>query len=161
MRSLQAVPQETPNCILPFQIKEFDEEFFYWLGYYIGDGWITHRRNTHRWSLAYSLGTAKTEDRNEVQVRAAACATYFESLGLRANFRWQSQQKGEVTIHSKGLVEFLSRIGINTQARASTKRVPELIFRSPLIARKAFLRGVMESDGYDGSGGATNPCATS
>jgi hypothetical protein len=62
-----------------------------------------------------------------------------------------------VSIYSKGLIEFLARRGVDTTATAATKRVPEFVFRSPLAARKAFLRGVLDSDGYHGSGGATNP----
>jgi DNA polymerase-1 len=157
VHGLQAVPQETANCLLPVEIKEFGEEFFYWLGYYIGDGWITHSPALHQWHLAYSLGTAKAEHRGEIVAQAGACASYFEGLGLRANFRWQSQQKGELKIHSKALIEFLARAGVKTQAKASTKRVPDFIFRSPLFARKAFLRGVLESDGYAGGDGVTNP----
>jgi DNA polymerase-1 len=155
VKGLRAIPQSSARALLPFAIKEFGAGFFYWLGYYIGDGWITHR--DHHWSLAYSLGAAKAENRGEIVARADECSAYFSSLGLRTNFRWQSQQKGELTVHSKGLIEFLARAGVNTQARAVTKRVPDFIFRSPLAARKAFLRGVLDADGYHGSGGATNP----
>ncbi|HVF50259.1 MAG TPA: DNA polymerase I [Pyrinomonadaceae bacterium] len=154
---LKGVPQTNAGNVLPFAIGEFGTEFFYWLGYYVGDGWITHKPQEHRWSLAYSLGMAKAERRGEIVARAEECNAYFGSLGLRTNFRWQSRQKGELTIYSKGLVEFLSRIGVNTHAKAATKRVPDFVFRSPLSARKAFLRGVLDADGYHGSDGATNP----
>ncbi|HEY0077262.1 MAG TPA: DNA polymerase I [Pyrinomonadaceae bacterium] len=157
VRGLQRVPQTNAGNVMPFAIGEFGMEFFYWLGFYIGDGWITHSSEKHQWSLAYSLGVSKAGRRDEIVARANVCADYFASIGLRANFRWQSQQKGEVTIYSKGLVEFLARIGVNTHARAATKRVPEFVFRSPLSARKAFLRGVLDADGYHGTGGATNP----
>lgn len=157
VHGLHAVPQTNAHNVLPIFIGEFGEKFFYWLGYYIGDGWISHKPETHRWCLAYSLGTAKAGKREEIVARADECAAYFSGLGLRTNFRWQSQQKGELTVYSKGLVEFLARIGINTQANASTKRVPDFVFRSPLSARKAFLRGVLDADGYHGSDGATNP----
>jgi hypothetical protein len=154
---LRTVPQTNDHNVLPFAIKDFNEQFFYWLGFYIGDGWVTHKPKEHRWCLAYSMGVAKAEDRENIVVKADQCATYFESIGLRANFRWQSQQKGELTIYSKGLIEFLESSRVNTKATAATKRVPNFIFRSPLFARKAFLRGVLEADGYRGSNGATNP----
>src|SRR5438067_1361858 len=60
-------------------------------------------------------------------------------------------------IYSKGFINFLSEIGIDTQARAKTKRIPQFIFSSPLSFRKAFLKGVLDSDGYAGKNGATNP----
>ena len=157
LNSLQSIQQQTANCLLSLNIGEFGNDFFYWLGYYIGDGWITHRLDTHRWCLSYSLGVSKAENRAEIIARAANCTSYFESVGLRTNFRWQSEQKGELTIYSKGLIEFLARAGVNTCATASTKRVPSFIFRSPLFARKAFLRGVLESDGCEGGDGATTP----
>ena len=57
----------------------------------------------------------------------------------------------------KGLIEYLTQLGMTTQATAATKRIPEFIFRGRLHFRKAFLRGVLDSDGYAGSNGATNP----
>jgi hypothetical protein len=157
VRGLEAVPQTNDGNVKPFAVEEFGKEFFYWLGFYFGDGWISHRPEAHRWSLAYSLGTTSEDGRADLLSRAEKCSTYFSGLGLRTNFRWQSSRKAEMTIYSKGLVEFLWRSGVNTKASAPTKRVPEFVFRSPLAARKAFLRGMLDSDGYHGSGGATNP----
>ena len=134
---------------------DLNAEFFYWLGYYFGDGWITHRDG--RYSLAYSFGVSSLNDRLLVKTKADECATYFSGLGLRANFRQQSPQKGELTIYSKCLVKFLADSGIDTQARAATKRVPDLVFRAPLANRKAFLRGMLDADGCRGGDGATTP----
>jgi len=154
---LPSVSRPDVSHVLPFTITSFGDNFFYWLGYYLGDGWINHQPEKHRWCLTYSLGTARLENRMEIVSKADECATYFESLGLRTNFRWQSQQKAEVTIYSKGLIEFMARIGVNTQANAKTKRIPDFVFRSPLSSRKAFLRGMLDADGCQGGGGATTP----
>ncbi|HEX8162518.1 MAG TPA: DNA polymerase, partial [Pyrinomonadaceae bacterium] len=157
IQHLPTVPRADVRRVRPFTINELSEQFFYWLGYYAGDGWISHQPEKRRWCLAYALGAAKAEGRGEILARAEQCASYFGGLGVRTNFRWMSLQKAELTIYSKSLIEYLARLGIDTSARAATKRVPDLVFRSPLSARKAYLRGVLESDGYHGGGGATNP----
>jgi intein/homing endonuclease len=140
---------------IPFSIKNLDENFYYWLGFYFGDGWITHRLDEGRWNLAFSLGS--TKNRQIIQNKIVEGAEFFSSIGLRSNVRWQSENKAEMTIYSKGFIEFLMETGIDTQARASNKRLPPFVFSSPLIFRKAFLRGMLDSDGYAGTNGATNP----
>ncbi len=140
---------------VPFIIKNLDEKFYYWLGFYFGDGWITHRPDEGRWNLAFSFGS--TRNRKIVQNKIVEGAEFFSSLGLRSNVRWQSEKKAEITIYSKGFIEFLAQTGINTQAKANSKRIPSFVFNSPLIFRKAFLKGILDSDGYAGTNGATNP----
>ena len=157
VRDLPVVTTPDSRNVLPFAIRNFGEDFFYWLGYYAGDGWITHRPDKHRWSLAYSMGTSKPENREAITTKVDECSAYFAGLGLRANFRWQSRQKGELIVHSKGLIDFLAGIGVDTRANASTKRVPDFVFRAPLSARKAFLRGILDADGCEGGDGATTP----
>jgi DNA polymerase I len=141
----------------PLVIEKLDERFFYWLGYYFGDGWIYHRPEDNRWYLSYSLGASKVEGRHGLLAKAEECRAYFGSLGLKTNLRWQSLQKAEIKVFSKGLINFLAEIGVNTRANAMTKRAPEFVFSSPLASRKAFLRGFLDADGYAGDNGATNP----
>jgi intein/homing endonuclease len=141
----------------PLVIEKLDERFFYWLGYYFGDGWIYHRPEDNRWYLSYSLGASKEEGRHGLLAKAEECRAYFGSLGLKTNLRWQSLQKAEIKVFSKGLINFLAEIGVNTRANAMTKRAPEFVFSSPLASRKAFLRGFLDADGYAGDNGATNP----
>ncbi len=141
---------------IPFSIKTLDDEFYYWLGFYFGDGWITHRPDEGRWNIAFSFGS--TQNREIVQNKISEGEMFFSSLGLRTNVRWQAEKKAEMIVYSKGFIEFLATIGINTQsAKAGTKRVPAFVFSSPLIYRKAFLKGVLDADGYAGTDGATNP----
>jgi hypothetical protein len=141
----------------PLVIEELGESFFYWLGYYFGDGWIHHCPEKGRWNITYALGVSKAEARDTILTKVEECAAYFGGLSLKTHFRWYSQQKGTLTIYSKGLIEFLAGIGVNTMANAATKRVPEFVFNSPLASRKAFLRGMLDADGYAGGNGATNP----
>lgn len=97
------------------------------------------------------------EARPGLLTKAEECKAYFGSLGLKANLSWQSSQKVEVKVFSKGLINFLAEIGVNTRADAMTKRVPEFVFSGPLASRKAFIRGFLDADGYAGGNGATNP----
>ncbi len=147
------VPENTKG--IPFSIRSIDEDFYYWLGFYFGDGWITHRPNEGRWNLAYAFGS--TQNREIIKNKIEDSNSFFSSIGLRTNVRWLGKRKAEMVIYSKGFIEFLCKIGIDTQARAKTKRVPQFIFLSPLSFRKAFLKGVLDSDGNAGSNGATSP----
>ncbi len=141
---------------IPFSIKNLDEKFYYWLGFYFGDGWITHRPEEGRWNVAFSFGS--TQNREIVQNKIAEGASFFSALGLGTSVRWQSEKKAEMMVYSKGFIEFLETIGINTRsAKADTKRVPQFVLSSPLNYRKAFLKGILDSDGYTGTDGATNP----
>jgi len=137
------------------KVTTIDERFFYWLGFYYGDGWIAHRPEDHRWSLTYAIGSKARSFALEEKV--AECASYFRGFGLNPKVRSSSKCKAEVIIHSRGLIEFLDLLGIETQAKAATKRIPEFIFRSPIRFRKAFLRGLLDADGHAGSNGASNP----
>jgi DNA polymerase-1 len=138
---------------IPLSIESLDESFFYWLGFYCGDGWLSS--SPDRWILAYAFG--KKADRYSLEQKVAECANYFESLGLNASVRYPSSNKAEVKIHSRGLVELLEKLGVDRSEIASTKRVPEFVFRSPLAMRKAFLLGVLDADGYAGGRGSSNP----
>ncbi len=140
---------------LPFSISKLDEKFYYWLGFYFGDGVIIHNPDEGRWNLVYCFGS--TRNKSAVQQIISEGDEYFNSLGLRTNTRWQSDKKAQTTVYSKGFIEFLVEIGIDTQARAKTKRIPSVVFNSPLVHRKAFLKGMLDSDGYAGKNGATNP----
>jgi DNA polymerase I len=140
---------------IPFSIENLDENFYYWLGFYFGDGTISHKPADGRWNLTYSFGSTKNTQMVETVI--SKCDEYFSSIGLRTNTRWQSELKAQTVIYSKGFIQFLKEIGIDTEARAKTKRIPPFVFSSPLAHRKAFLKGVLESDGYAGNNGATNP----
>jgi DNA polymerase-1 len=140
---------------IPFSIENLDENFYYWLGFYFGDGTITYKPADGRWNLTYSFGSAKNTQAVESVISKSS--DYFTSIGLRTNTRRQSPLKAQTTIYSKGFIQFLHKIGIDTQARAKTKRLPQFVFGSPLAHRKTFLKGVLDADGYAGKNGATNP----
>src|SRR5205085_2809781 len=70
IQELRSVPQANKGNVRPFAIGEFNEAFFYWQGYYFGDGWISHRPYEHRWCMAYALGTPKPDGRGDILARA-------------------------------------------------------------------------------------------
>jgi DNA polymerase-1 len=158
-----AVPR--PNYIyqpnssigLPLTVNRLSEEFFYWLGYYFGDGWIAHAPDGGRWNLNYSFGISDIRKMDVLTATIERGTAFFTGLGLRPKTRWQSEQKVEFKVHSRGLIELLAGLGLDTQASAHTKRVPDFVFSSSLAARKEFLRGILAADGYAGANGATNP----
>lgn len=134
-----------------FKIKNPDERFWYWLGYFYGDGHYTERNCTRaiRHDLAYTFGSHQEKKLRE-------CEKYFIELGLnprprkippstpKANYKW------ELMITSIGWGKFLQSIGVTSNENAHTKRILPRIFQETKENRIAFIKGFFEADGYMG-----------
>jgi len=135
------------------KFNKLDSVFWYWIGYYYGDGYLGKRKdkNRYRYTLNYYFGKKE-------QNKAEECIKYFKSLGLNPRIReftgpsksgsWSTRL--EVSISSHGLGKLFEEIGIKGFINAHTKRLPDLIFCESLINRREFIRGLMDSDGYYG-----------
>ena len=116
---------------------------WYWLGRYIGDGWIDQDRG----GLSFCFGDHEQE-------AIQRCLTYFEQCKLNPKLssathtpKVKESTRYRVEIWSVDLIDWLSQLGFN-QATAHTKRLPSRILQETLEHRKAFIRGVMDSDGH-------------
>lgn len=141
---------KTPNS-LSLELKDFDSELWYWVGYYVGDGHMSvEERNRH--TLAYTFGLHET-------VKRKKCQAFFQALGFKPKLRLiqartssgNVSRKESLEIHSRACIELFRHLGIESNENAHNKRLPHRIFEESLYNRKAFLRGVMESDGYVGT----------
>lgn len=113
----------------------------YLLGYVIGDGGI---RTESRHSVTISLGKEKLK-RYFKEIEPIIKTFGLSSSGIRKT----GSAKGEsyqIQINSKGLVDLFLKLGY-TPADSKNKRVPEIIYRSPVGMRKAFIRGYFDTDG--------------
>ncbi|MDO8570359.1 MAG: DNA polymerase [Candidatus Daviesbacteria bacterium] len=135
-----------------------DKELWYWLGYYIGDGYL-HKRWNRAWafSLTYFFGEHESEKRDN-------CIKFFTSLGLHPTQRKTTHRpkvklstRYLVTVYSQGFGRLFEEIGLLGGKNAHTKRLPSRIFKESLENRCVFIKGIMDSDGYDGIKENNNP----
>jgi len=122
------------------QINEL-EAFWYWMGRYVGDGRIDHRGG-----IQFFFGEHERE-------AVDRCLQFWEVFGLNSTWglKIHTPHKKEssrytVNVWSVDLLDWLKELGFEP-ATAHTKRCPRRIFGETLAHRRAFLRGVMASDG--------------
>jgi hypothetical protein len=118
------------------------EELFYWLGRYVGDGYLG------KTSFCYCFGA------HEIG-KARECQEFWESCGVHSHLstnthtpKNKSSTRHQVVLSSVELSNFLISLGISRGVTAHTKRLPSRIFQETLENRKSFIRGVMDSDGH-------------
>lgn len=126
-----------------------NKNFWYWIGYYIGDGYLYKRWN-RAWvySLTYFFGEHEQEKMEQ-------CIKFFTSLGLNPTKRKMTHRPStklstryEIKIHSQGLGKFFEAIELYCGKNARTKCLPSSVFTESLENRSAFIKGIMDSDGY-------------
>ncbi len=145
------------NNGIPLEVT-VNEDFWYWLGYYIGDGYISKRWN-RAWvySLTYFFGEHEYE-------KMERCIKFFASMGFHPSHRKTTHRPASklstryhVTIHSQGLGKLFEAIGLPIGKNAHTKRVPPRVFMENIENRCSFIRGIMHSDGYKSVKEKNNP----
>lgn len=126
-----------------------DWEFWYWMGYLLGDGW------THCDGLSYAFG-------DHEQDRMATCKVFWEATGATVSVRTATHTPCRVastrhtlTVWSRDLRRGLDAYGFGGSAH--TKRVPAGAKVLPHAYRMALIKGVMDSDGTWADPRETNP----
>lgn len=113
--------------------KRLNADLAFFLGAYLSEG----HRNRSNWSVVI------TNSVNDVLERVqAACTSAF---GLQGRIVRPADKCPGFVVSSKRLVEFLDLLDCGS--RASDKRVPGVLFASPMRAVLSFLQGVA-LDGY-------------
>ena len=130
--------------------QPMDELDAYVAGYWTGDGSSTpdgHHAHAVSFVVANGEGDSRAGEQMWAKLKKWAVLRGIE-LARR-------EQEGcfQATFY-KGATEWLRSIGADPAWKAHTKRVPESIWRADLAARKAFLRGFLDADGYASSDGA-------
>lgn len=111
------------------------DELAWLLGCVIGDGCVTDWRD------------GRVDLTNmEPEVLARFKQTVRECFALTVSERPTITKARLSYFHSKGVRDYLEYIGLGYNT-ARDKHVPEIIFRSPVSAQRAFLRGLFSTDG--------------
>lgn len=127
----------------PFSIPIDLVELWYWLGRYIGDGYIDDRGGIH-----FCFG-------DHERVAIDRCKNFWTKVGLNPiegsathTPHIKESTRYTVDVWSINLIRWLLCLGFKKGVTAHTKRLPERIFRESLENRKSFLQGIMDSDGH-------------
>lgn len=118
------------------------EPLAYLLGYFVGDGNVTKS------GICLTCG-------EEEHARFLGDALR-QTLDLPATVRDDATSTGprwRTEVHSRELLRLLHTLGVDLDARAKAKSVPEGVLRSPKAVIAAFLRGYFDADGYAGPAG--------
>ncbi|MBV9928236.1 MAG: SpoVR family protein [Acidobacteria bacterium] len=122
--------------------SELDEEFAWFLGYFVGDGNVT--------KSGIGLTTGDEE------LARKLCATVESLFGLRARLKLdvsEGHARWRVVVHSRELWRIMEATGLDLGAKARAKRIPAAVMRSPEPVMSAFLRGYFDADAYAGPEG--------
>jgi stage V sporulation protein R len=112
------------------------------LGYFVGDGNITKS------GICLTCG-------DEAYARRLADLA-GTTLGIPASLRDDRTATGprwRIEVHSRELLRLLEVLGVNLEARAADKHVPDAVLRSPKAVVSAFLSGYFDADAYAGPAG--------
>ena len=129
--------------------KDIHEKLWYWIGYWIGDGsWCGHDneyKDKYKKGISVAFGT-------HMEHKADEFMRFLENLGINSSKTLQLHPNGGkcliVRSYCAGFVDYMTDVlGIKIGCHFDTKEVPEILFRSPLSHRLAFIDGLMESDG--------------
>jgi stage V sporulation protein R len=119
-----------------------NEEIAWLLGYFIGDG------NRTKSGICLTTG--------DEEIAQRLMKVIASSFGLQAKLKWDATEIGgrwRVIAHSRELLGWLERVGINLEDKARSKKFPAPILRSPKSVMSAFLRGYFDADAYAGPEG--------
>lgn len=142
----------TEVCLSPARPLEFGylangltDEDLYWMGQAIGNGYTSQERGT------LTLIASNRKGRHTQTDLLNSFRSYLEQKGCR--LRKPHQQRGCVsqTVLSRELRQLWERAGFVWGLTSKEKAVPGCVWTAPLAGRKAFLLGVLDSDGYVGS----------
>ncbi len=136
----QYFPQSVRVPVLP---PSKQEDLWYWLGRYMGDGWLSTQGSVH-----FCFGG---HEQNAIE----RCRVFFLELGLNPRVTWSSHtphtktsERCQVIVQNANFWAWLLKLGLKEGVTAHTKRFPDRIFKESLAHRRAFLKGVMDSDGH-------------
>ncbi len=124
------------------ETKEGGIEDFYWMGFSIGNGYTGKVRS----SLAVTFGNRK--NRYQKEEKALEFEEYLISRGKKPQKRRTYKRKITVGTEGPVLKARWVRLGYPWGKNSHEKTVPTSVWSSPLRMRKAFLLGILDSDGY-------------
>lgn len=145
LQSLIAPKRRHGNQIMPAFPTVLDENFAFFLGYLIGDGFITSTKDDHRIGVTVAHSSYLVNEMPKLMHQL-----FGEHLTVHVQ---QKAQDASVTytIDNRALKDFFALNGLDKPC-STEACVPRLIRQSPPEVVGAFLRGLFEADGTDTHG---------
>ena len=128
--------------------KTVGTETAWFLGYFLGDGWVTPMKRTYMISIADSYN--KDGNSKPDSIRAVELARKLFGLNMRLYRHKRGARYWRA--FSKRVGELLIKLGIAGK-KAGEKTIPDWIFTLPYEERLAFLEGLIAADGSTDSFG--------
>ena len=138
-----AIATDLPNMGRPYMFpgtkkennlpKSTSEDLMWFIGLFLGDGWISRQKN--KASVRLAIPQSQNQLRNEV---VNVCQKLF-------NYKVISLYKDLISINSVEIASFLESIGLVSGAQ--NKKVPDWAFSLPKNEMLALLGGYLDSDG--------------
>lgn len=127
----------TYNTELSEDTDNHSEDFWYFVGRFVGDGWIRktkrkHRKNSYIYQAILCCGKSEFDEVKQI----------MDSIGYTYNYS-EERTVYKFRICSMELVDYLSKCGIG----AINKCVHPDVWMLPLNKKKAFLEGYISADG--------------
>jgi DNA polymerase I-like protein with 3'-5' exonuclease and polymerase domains len=123
------------------------EEDWYWVGRFIGDGWLGQ--------IGWKIAFGHTPDELDAVIRLEK---WLQTKPIKGEtnssigYYRDTDKKGNVSVrgNTKAGRRLWIDLGIKERWRSRTKRIPEIIFVLDSKRRKSFLKGYFDADGYEG-----------
>lgn len=119
--------------------SNFTEEFMWFFGFMMGDGWVTRsytKYNSEYCSLGFALGVDEDINNRAINFLKNTVKTKIYKSAKGTNIRCDNHNFAQK-------VYFL---GLDKKAR--DKDIPDWIFKEPLKNRKSFIKGLIDADGW-------------
>ena len=140
--NLSADFASTKGAAVDIYVPQATVQLAHLLGYFVGDGNITKS------GICLTCG-----DGAYAQDLADLLGTTLEIPVTLRDDRTETGPRWRIEAHSRELLRLLEAVGINLEARAATKEVPDAVLRSPKRVMSAFLSGYFDADAYAGKAG--------
>lgn len=127
--------------------KSLGDDQAYWLGFFIGNG-SSSSGDSHKNAMTVTFGDRK--GRYSKEEKSEEFIEYIEGLGHTPQKPSVKENKISITVESKIFKNSLVSVGYPWGSIHNEKVVPTLVWSSSLSARKQFLLGLLDSDGYVG-----------
>lgn len=121
-----------------FLNDKYSEDFWHFVGKFVGDGWISkykrkHRKNSYIYKVILCCGHKDFEETKQV----------LDKIGYNYYIS-KERTVYKFVIANKELLEYLEKCGKG----AKNKRVHPDVWKLPLNKKKAFLSGYLSTDGW-------------
>jgi ribonucleoside-diphosphate reductase alpha chain len=145
LQSLSRPISQHGNQIMPEFPAVLDEEFAFFLGYLVGDGFVASGENDHR------IGVTVAHSSYLIDKMAALMNRLFGAHLTVHRMQKVDDASATFMVDNRAVKDFLTINGL-AKVSSTSAFVPRLVRQSPRTVVGAFLRGLFEADGSTSHG---------